>query len=56
MCSNDELGDDRLKGVMALDTVLGAHLGAAVPQTRFCFLLNRLAAEAAGREGRSRGP
>jgi len=44
---NDELGDDRLKGVVAFDTVLGAHLGPRSPNS-LLLLLNRLAAEAAG--------
>lgn len=44
---NDELTDDRLKGVVAFDTVLGAHLGPRSPNS-LLLLLNRLAAEAAG--------
>jgi phytoene dehydrogenase-like protein len=44
---NDELGDDRLKGVVAFDTVLGAHLGPRSPNS-LLLLLNRLAAEAGG--------
>ncbi len=44
---NDELDDDRLKGVVAFDTVLGAHLGPRSPNS-LLLLLNRLAAEAAG--------
>jgi phytoene dehydrogenase-like protein len=44
---NDDLADDRLKGVVAFDTVLGAHLGPRSPNS-LLLLLNRLAAEAAG--------
>lgn len=44
---NDELADDRLKGVVAFDSVLGAHLGPRSPNS-LVLLLNRLAAEAAG--------
>jgi phytoene dehydrogenase-like protein len=44
---NDDLVDDRLKGVVAFDTVLGAHLGPRSPNS-LLLLLNRLAAEAAG--------
>jgi phytoene dehydrogenase-like protein len=44
---NDDLGDERLKGVVAFDTVLGAHLGPRSPNS-LLLLLNRLASEAAG--------
>ncbi len=44
---NDDLADDRLKGLVAFDTVLGAHLGPRSPNS-LLLLLNRLAAEAAG--------
>jgi phytoene dehydrogenase-like protein len=44
---NDDLADDRLKGVVAFDTVLGAHLGPRSPNS-LLLLLNRLAAEAGG--------
>ena len=43
----DELTDDRLKGLIAFDTVLGAHLGPRSPNS-LILLLNRLAGEAAG--------
>jgi phytoene dehydrogenase-like protein len=43
----DELGDDRLKGAVAFDAVLGSRLGPRSPNT-LMLLLNRLAAEAAG--------
>ena len=42
---DDELKDDRLKGVVAFDTVLGAHLGPRSPNS-LLLLLNRLAGEA----------
>ena len=41
---DDELKDDRLKGVVAFDTVLGAHLGPRSPNS-LLLLLNRLAGE-----------
>ncbi|MEQ1521018.1 MAG: NAD(P)/FAD-dependent oxidoreductase, partial [Aestuariivirga sp.] len=41
---DDELMDDRLKGVVAFDTVLGAHLGPRSPNS-LLLLLNRLAGE-----------
>jgi phytoene dehydrogenase-like protein len=44
---DDEIGDDRLKGAVAFDAVLGAHLGPRSPNT-LILLLNRLASEAAG--------
>ena len=44
---DDELADERLKGVVAFDTVLGAHLGPRSPNS-LLLLLNRLAGEAAG--------
>ena len=42
---DDELKDDRLKGVIAFDTVLGAHLGPRSPNS-LLLLFNRLAGEA----------
>ncbi len=42
---DDELKDERLKGVVAFDTVLGAHLGPRSPNS-LLLLLNRLAGEA----------
>ena len=42
---DDELKDDRLKGVIAFDTVLGAHLGPHSPNS-LLLLLNRIAGEA----------
>ena len=42
---DDELMDDRLKGVIAFDTVLGAHLGPRSPNS-LLLLFNRLAGEA----------
>lgn len=44
---DDEVTDDRLKGLIAFDTVLGAHLGPRSPNS-LILLLNRLAGEAAG--------
>lgn len=44
---NDELSDSRLKGVVAFDAVLGAHLGPRSPNT-LLGLIYRLASEAAG--------
>ena len=45
---DDELTDDRLKGVVAFDAVLGAHLGPRSPNS-LLLLFNRLAgAKAAG--------
>jgi len=44
---NDEIADERLKGVVAFDAVLGAHLGPRSPNS-LVLILNRLAAEAAG--------
>lgn len=41
---DDELQDDRLKGAVAFDTVLGAHLGPRSPNS-LLLLLNRLAGE-----------
>ncbi|MGB3139398.1 MAG: NAD(P)/FAD-dependent oxidoreductase, partial [Aestuariivirga sp.] len=41
---DDELKDERLKGVVAFDTVLGAHLGPRSPNS-LLRLLNRLAGE-----------
>ncbi|MBL8902983.1 MAG: NAD(P)/FAD-dependent oxidoreductase [Rhizobiales bacterium] len=41
---DDELKDERLKGVVAFDTVLGAHLGPRSPNS-LLLLLNRLAGE-----------
>ncbi|MGE0022692.1 MAG: phytoene desaturase family protein [Hyphomicrobium sp.] len=46
---NDEIADDRLKGVVAFDAVLGAHLGPRSPNS-LILLINRLAAEAAGQK------
>ena len=43
---DDELTDDRLKGLLAFDTVLGARLGPRSPNS-LLLLLNRLAGEAA---------
>lgn len=42
---DDELKDDRLKGAIAFDTVLGAHLGPRSPNS-LLLLLNRLAGNA----------
>jgi phytoene dehydrogenase-like protein len=42
---DDELKDDRLKGTIAFDTVLGAHLGPRSPNS-LLLLFNRLAGEA----------
>jgi phytoene dehydrogenase-like protein len=42
---DDELQDDRLKGAIAFDTVLGAHLGPRSPNS-LLLLFNRLAGEA----------
>ncbi len=47
---DDELTDDRLKGLLAFDTVLGANLGPRSPNS-LILLLNRLAGEAAGEVG-----
>ncbi len=44
---NDEIADDRLKGVVAFDTVLGAHMGPRSPNS-LLLLYNRFASEAAG--------
>ena len=44
---DDELSDDRLKGVLAFDAVLGAWMGPRSPNS-LMLLLNRLAGEAAG--------
>ncbi len=44
---DDEITDDRLKGLVAFDAVLGAHLGPRSPNS-LLLLLNRLSAEAAG--------
>ncbi|MEP7172599.1 MAG: NAD(P)/FAD-dependent oxidoreductase [Aestuariivirga sp.] len=41
---DDELKDERLKGAIAFDTVLGAHLGPRSPNS-LLLLLNRLAGE-----------
>jgi phytoene dehydrogenase-like protein len=41
---DDELKDDRLKGAIAFDTVLGAHLGPRSPNS-LLLLFNRLAGE-----------
>ncbi len=41
---DDEVKDERLKGVVAFDTVLGAHLGPRSPNS-LLLLLNRLAGE-----------
>ena len=41
---DDELKDERLKGVVAFDTVLGAHLGPRSPNS-LLLLFNRLAGE-----------
>lgn len=43
----DDLTDDRLRGALAFDTVLGAWLGPRSPNS-LILLLNRLAGEAAG--------
>jgi phytoene dehydrogenase-like protein len=42
---DDELKDNRLKGAIAFDTVLGAHLGPRSPNS-LLLLFNRLAGEA----------
>jgi phytoene dehydrogenase-like protein len=44
---DDEIADDRLKGVIAHDTVLGAWMGPRSPNS-LMLLYNRLAGEAAG--------
>lgn len=44
---NDEIEDERLKGAVAFDAVLGAHLGPRSPNS-LALLLNRLASDAAG--------
>lgn len=46
----DELSDDRLRGVIAFDAVLGAWAGPRSPNTLLPYL-NRLAGEAAGTRG-----
>ena len=43
----DDLSDDRLRGLLAFDTVLGAWLGPRSPNS-LILLLNRLSGEAAG--------
>lgn len=43
----DELSDDRLKGVVAFDTVLGAHMGPRSPNS-LMLLYNRLAGQVNG--------
>lgn len=45
--AEDEFTDDRLKGLIAFDATLGAHLGPRSPNT-LILLLNRLASQAAG--------
>ena len=47
---DDELQDDRLKGAIAFDTVLGAWLGPRSPNSLILYL-NRLASEASGSKG-----
>ncbi len=47
---DDELADDRLKGLIAHDTVLGAYLGPRSPNS-LLLLLNRLAGEMNGVPG-----
>lgn len=47
---DDELADERLKGVVAFDATLGTRLGPRSPNT-LILLLNRLAASAAGVAG-----
>jgi len=44
---NDELGDPRLKGLLAFDATLGSWLGPRSPNS-LILLLNRLAGEASG--------
>ncbi|MFO1123056.1 MAG: NAD(P)/FAD-dependent oxidoreductase [Hyphomicrobiales bacterium] len=44
---NDELGDARLKGLLAFDATLGSWLGPRSPNS-LILLLNRLAGQAAG--------
>ena len=44
---DEDLQDDRLKGVLSFDAVLGAHLGPRSPNS-LILLLNRLASVAAG--------
>jgi phytoene dehydrogenase-like protein len=46
----DDLTDDRLRGILAFDTVLGAWLGPRSPNS-LILLLNRLSGEAAGQRG-----
>ncbi len=45
----DDLDDDRLRGAVAFDTVLGAWLGPRSPNS-LILLLNRIAGEAAGQK------
>lgn len=47
---NDELTDDRLKGLVAFDATLGSWLGPRSPNS-LLHLLNRLSGEVAGRQG-----
>lgn len=46
---NDELADDRLKGLMGFDATLGSWLGPQSPNS-LILLLNRLSGEAAGQK------
>jgi phytoene dehydrogenase-like protein len=46
---NDELSDDRLKGLLGFDATLGSWLGPQSPNS-LILLLNRLAGEAAGQK------
>ncbi|MEJ8570152.1 NAD(P)/FAD-dependent oxidoreductase [Microbaculum marinum] len=47
---NEEIGDDRLKGAVAFDAVLGTHLGPLSPNS-LMTLYYRLAGEADGMQG-----
>lgn len=47
---NDELTDDRLKGLVAFDATLGSWLGPRSPNS-LLLLLNRLSGEVAGHQG-----
>ncbi|HQU68765.1 MAG TPA: NAD(P)/FAD-dependent oxidoreductase [Albidovulum sp.] len=47
---NDELSDERLKGLVAFDATLGSWLGPRSPNS-LLLLLNRLSGEVAGQQG-----
>jgi phytoene dehydrogenase-like protein len=46
----DDLADDRLRGLVAFDTVLGAWMGPRSPNSLFLYL-NRLSGEISGKRG-----